>query len=307
MIYFHEGLPGSGKSYEAMVHHMIPALRNRRRVVTNIHGINYEKIAGLVGTTVDSLREILVSGEPKDGDDTVDWFIANAGKDSLLVWDEIQNSHPSGRTQLPTHVTKFITEHRHDGLDIILMGQDRDDCHNLWRRRIETVVYFLKLSAVGKENSYKWEILQKQRKNKFVATGSGIKKYEKQYFGTYASHTKGTEHTKAYQTSRTNFLKNKSFTVVVPCFLLVLVWAVYTVIGFFNPANASASSKSVSTYQRPKEASTNVDDYAVSDSPKETSRHKPEEPQKPDLPPPPIDYFDQMAESYRVRRHSHRH
>ena len=84
MIYFHEGLPGSGKSYEAMVHHMIPALRNRRRVVTNIHGINYEKIAGLVGTTVDSLREILVSGEPKDGDDTVDWFIANAGKDSLF-------------------------------------------------------------------------------------------------------------------------------------------------------------------------------------------------------------------------------
>jgi len=36
MIDLLEGIPGSGKSYEAVVYHVLPALKNGRKVVTNL-------------------------------------------------------------------------------------------------------------------------------------------------------------------------------------------------------------------------------------------------------------------------------
>lgn len=45
MIIFHEGLPGSGKSYEALVKHIIPSLEKGRKVYARLNGFNYEKVS----------------------------------------------------------------------------------------------------------------------------------------------------------------------------------------------------------------------------------------------------------------------
>lgn len=53
MLIFHEGLPGSGKSYEALVSHIIPRLKDGRTVDAYIEGLNFEKIAELAEITLE--------------------------------------------------------------------------------------------------------------------------------------------------------------------------------------------------------------------------------------------------------------
>ncbi|KAB1128555.1 zonular occludens toxin, partial [Escherichia coli] len=59
MFVFHEGLPRSGKSYEAMVKRIIPALLKGRKVYARLNGINHEKVAEASGLSVERVRELL--------------------------------------------------------------------------------------------------------------------------------------------------------------------------------------------------------------------------------------------------------
>ena len=66
MIVFHEGLPGSGKSYEACVMHIIPALKAGRDVLTNINGINHKKFAELTGIPLPIVqKQLICSAHPE--------------------------------------------------------------------------------------------------------------------------------------------------------------------------------------------------------------------------------------------------
>ena len=232
-IHFHEGLPGAGKSYEACAMHILPALRHGRPVVTNMEGVNHKQFAEMAGLTIDQCKDLLIQEAPEAGEPTREFFMRASIKDCLIVWDEIQDTFPAGRDKVPVEWSKFIASHRHEGQDIILMGQDQTDVHKIWRNRIESIVYFTKLTAVGKPNGYKWEKFQKQGK-KFVKTASGTRNYKSEFFGLYQSHTQGTNNTDVYQDKRTNVFKQGiGFTVMLPAFLLVLGWAVYYLIGFF--------------------------------------------------------------------------
>ena len=153
MIIFHEGLPGSGKSYEALVKHIIPSLQKGRKVYARLNGFNHEKVSKLTGKTVDELKD-LYTEITEEQVHTVYDLVEN---DSLLVLDELQNFFPSGRQKLSDEMTQFIAEHRHRGMDIICMGQALADCHTTWKRRIERKITFLKLSMLGMDKKYKWE------------------------------------------------------------------------------------------------------------------------------------------------------
>src|SRR5690606_9456961 len=214
-LYFHEGLPGAGKSYEAVVYHILPALKSGRQVITNIRGINAEKLAELTDEPLEYIQLLLLyiepaeqDGEASDIEKVKDCFANETPDNAMIVWDEIQDYFPSGNYKLPIHQQKFWTEHRHRGLDIIIMGQDRDDVHKIIRSRIEAITYFLKLKAVGKPDNYKWEHYEKQSKGKFVKIGAGVRHYEERYFGTYASHRREGIRSKVYTTGRTNVLAN---------------------------------------------------------------------------------------------------
>ncbi|WP_301886134.1 zonular occludens toxin domain-containing protein [Pseudomonas aeruginosa] len=67
-IEYHEGLPGAGKSYEAVVFHIIPALKSRRSVVTNIRGMNYERLSELTGEPLEMIKLLLINVEPAEQD-----------------------------------------------------------------------------------------------------------------------------------------------------------------------------------------------------------------------------------------------
>lgn len=87
MLIFHEGLPGAGKSYEAMVHQVIPALQKGRKVFAYIEGLNNEKIADVMGETVGYVESLLIP-LTRDQVPTIHEHVEN---DSLVVIDELQN------------------------------------------------------------------------------------------------------------------------------------------------------------------------------------------------------------------------
>lgn len=249
MIIFHEGLPGSGKSYEALVKHIIPSLEKGRKVFARLNGFNYEKVSELTGRTVDELKELYTEVTEEQVHEVYD-IVEN---DCLLVIDELQNFFPSGRSKMSDKMTQFIAEHRHKGIDIICMGQALSDCHLTWKRRIERKITFLKMSMVGMDNKYRWEMYQGSINGAkgditFKKVKSGTEKYDSKYFGSYLSHQLTTDNTDVYSDDRVNIFKSKQFKVYLPIFLCVFVFAIYYLVGFF-----SGETKIVNTI--PKEPS----------------------------------------------------
>ena len=159
--------------------------------------------------------------------------------DCLLVLDELQNFFPSGRQKLSDEMTQFIAEHRHRGMDIVCMGQALADCHTTWKRRIERKITFLKLSMVGLDNKYKWEMYQGSINGQkgdvvFKKIKSGTEKYDSKYFGSYLSHQLTTDNTDVYSDDRVNIFKSKQFMLYLPIFIGVISFAIYFLSSFFS-------------------------------------------------------------------------
>ncbi|MEE2023612.1 zonular occludens toxin family protein [Alkalimonas mucilaginosa] len=234
MIIFHEGLPRSGKSYEAIKEHIIPALTKGRKVFARINGLNYEQIAKLADITLEECQQLLFHIT----EEQVPTIYEHVENDALVVIDELQNFFPSGRGKLSDDMTKFITEHGHSGLDILTMGQAISDCHNLWRKRTQRKIQFLKLDMVGKDNSYKWTAYTNRPDPKgeptWVKITSGTKKYDPAYFGAYLSHQPDTENKDNLEDARLNIFNAKSLRYGVPLVLFLAVYAVYHLYSFFS-------------------------------------------------------------------------
>jgi len=314
-IEYHEGLPGAGKSYEAVVFHIIPALKERRSVVTNIRGMNYEKVAELTGEPLAMIQLLLINVDPAEQDSAdgevqrcINEMCDKTPDNALIVWDEIQDYFPSGNYKLPLNQQKFWTEHRHRGLDIIIMGQDRSDVHKIIRNRIRTVIYFLKQEAIGRPDYYKWEIYQKQRFGKFEKTGSGTRQYDKTYFGTYMSHRREGMRAKVYTTKRTNMLKNSSGLMFgVPLAFGAAIFAVVHLWNFFHPEPKSAPT-TVKVERAPVPAPEPLPEPVVASNlanPLPPGFHVSQPSQEPEQQAEPevvaIDYFDRLAQQYQVR------
>lgn len=234
MIIFHEGLPRSGKSYEATKEHIIPALKKGRKVFARINGLNYEKISELAQITLEECQQLLFHIT----EEQVPTIYQHVENDALVIIDELQNFFPSGRSKLSDEMTKFITEHGHRGLDILTMGQAISDCHNLWRKRTQRKIQFLKLDMVGKEDTYKWTSFTNRPDPKgeptWVKINAGVKKYDPAYFGAYLSHQPDTENKDNLKDDRLNILKTKGIKFGIPAAVCVGAIAIYYLYGFFQ-------------------------------------------------------------------------
>ncbi len=124
MLIFHEGLPGSGKSYEALISHIIPRLKDGRTVDAYVEGLNFEKIAELCEITIEECQERLKQITREEV-----LNIHNHVRDkSLVIIDEAQNFWPNGRGKLAQPIIQFITEHRHRGLRCGAHGAEPQRC-----------------------------------------------------------------------------------------------------------------------------------------------------------------------------------
>ena len=260
MFIFHEGLPGCGKSYEAMVERIVPALSRvdkvgksiPRKIFARIDGLNFEKIAELTKLDISVVRENLITVSESD----VFNLYSIAENDSLVIIDELQNYWPQSRAKPDDNIVKWIAEHRHKGQDIVGMGQSFADVHTLFKRRCDRKIQFQKLSMLGKDNKYRWIAYQGSLNEKgevlFKKVKSGTKTYDKKYFGSYSSYESGTDNTDTYSDDRMNVFKTPLFRLVLPLTFFAACFAVYQLFSFFD------SEKKVNVPSKKRQTSSSV-------------------------------------------------
>lgn len=258
MLIFHEGLPGSGKSFAAMVDHIGPALKKGRKVFAYVEGLNHEKIAEALELPLETVQELLRQVQREHVLNIYE-YVEN---DALVVIDELQNFWPSGRQKLSPEITQFVTEHRHRGLDVLCMGQALADCHTLWRRRIENRIVFSKLVALGSDKRYSWTVFKQTRPDNWEKTTGGIGRYNPAFFGTYASHTDGTENTEHYNDKRALIWNSSVFKYVLPVFLVVAALSFWFVVKVFSSSDLGLSKSEI----RPGSKSASVEPVRISET-----------------------------------------
>jgi zona occludens toxin len=234
-IIFHEGLPRSGKSYEAMSRHIANALKAGRFVDAYIEGINHEKIALALEMPVEVVQGLLHTFTREQ----VPTIYRHVRNNALVVIDEAQNFWPTGRQRLDPQITQFITEHGHRGLDILIMGQVLSDVHKLWRGRVRTKVVFNKLDAVNLEKRYNAQTWLATAPEKFKLVGNETGIYDEKWFGTYASHVDDSIQTSNFKDDRANIFKNWKFRYGLPVAGILGVasagYLIYLFSGGLNP------------------------------------------------------------------------
>lgn len=230
MIVFLQGLPGSGKSYEAVVTQIIPALKNGRQVDAYIEGLDFARIAEAAELPVDRVQDLL---QPITREQ-VEVIYKAARKNALIVIDEAQNFWPTGRQKLSPEITQFITEHRHLGQDIILMGQVMGDVHKLWRGRVDQRNSYQKLDAVGLEKRYAITVEKATSPERFQVITKTNNKYDEKYFGTYASHVDSSVNTLNFKDPRASVRNAFWFKWGVPLTIGLSTWGAYQAWGFFH-------------------------------------------------------------------------
>lgn len=217
-----EGIPGSGKSYEAVVYHVLPALQAGRKVITNLP-LNVEAFRAIdpaypglievrrrcqpIRGTWDANRmddagdgqafEVDKDGELRLADVSVPlfgqvwdfyttWRHPETGHGPLFVIDECHVAFPKIGTDKA--VIEWFKLHRHFNVDVLLMTQSfRDVCPSI-AMLMGVLVKCRKADILGKKDRYIRKVHGGYR-GAIISTEE--RPYKPQYFHLYKSHTQG--------------------------------------------------------------------------------------------------------------------
>jgi len=202
------GRPRSGKSYEAVRYHIIPALLKcqtykkdneehetiGRMVVTNIP-INIEKVRQIYGDEAADLI-VIVKTEFNDygnvrpfsvpDDFTRHNWTNELGQGPLFVIDE---AHLSVGRDCKKEVREYYSMHGHYGHDIILLSQDPAKIHKDIKSMVEVSWRCIKKSVYGDNDSYIKKTYHGVAARNADFVHEEERKYDPHYFPFYQSHT----------------------------------------------------------------------------------------------------------------------
>lgn len=196
------GRPGSGKSYEAVIRHIMPALLKHRKVVTNIP-LNVDWFCSVVG---EHCRDLMVQIEGgfhnyggkryfSDAEHFLryqDWRNED-NQGVFFVVDECHLCMPrtagAGEDRVSTQqeLKEYLSMHRHYGHDILLLSQNFRKVDRDVVDMIQNCYYTIKKSFLGQDDKYICKVADGVSRN-IVATHE--REYEPKYFAAYQSHTK---------------------------------------------------------------------------------------------------------------------
>lgn len=215
-----EGIPGSGKSYEGVAHHILPALKAGRKVITNLP-LNIDAFAA-IDPTYRLLIEIRTKPLPQIGD----WNAANIAEveafrlwpqdrepvqasenvftfgaiwDYYSTWRGSKNEGPLyvidechvalPKLGTPDSVVQWFKLHRHYNAEVLLMTQSFRDINQPIAQLIATLIKCRKADILGKKGSY---IRKVHAGYRGAVIQTDEREYEKQYFGLYRSNTQSS-------------------------------------------------------------------------------------------------------------------
>ncbi len=190
------GTTGSGKSYEATVYHVLPALQRGRKVITNLP-LDLEKFSAIDASYRDliEIRTTVGRGLREDGtpsrsfasvEDYHDDWRHSDGFGPLFVIDECHFCLPKIGTSRA--VTEWFSMHRHYNVDVLLISQSAAKL-NMDIRDLVHICYKVRKSlAFGKDKEYIRRVFDGIRGSEIE---SSERKYKPEFFGLYKSHTQG--------------------------------------------------------------------------------------------------------------------
>ncbi|HCF0732780.1 TPA: hypothetical protein NH701_003134 [Pseudomonas aeruginosa] len=235
------GQPGGGKSHEAVVYHVVPALNQGRKVITNL-ALDMDKFKAFFPESwhLIELRDSTVevfdneSGEEESRvvrpfsrvDHYADpWRHPDEGFGPLYVIDECHLSIPLRGTPVP--VEEWYSLHRHELADVLLITQSYGKINRAIRDLVQVVYRCKKATAFGTNDRY---IRKVQDGLRGEVVNTSIREYQKQFYGFWKSHTRSSA---AGQELAANDIvpiwKRWPFKGAALCFLIVICLSTWNV------------------------------------------------------------------------------
>ena len=217
-----EGIPGSGKSYEAVVYHVLPALQKGRLVITNLPLVvemfaavnpDYRDLIELrtrtqpIRGTWDAERvdekgngnafELFEDGHTDKPDVKVslfghvwdywtEWKHPKTGQGPLFIIDECHVGMPKLGTD--TQVIEWYKLHRHFNADVLLGTQNFRDMNSSIAGLLAILIKVRKADILGKAGHY---IRKTHGGYRGGVVSTEERKYKPEFFKFYRSHTQG--------------------------------------------------------------------------------------------------------------------
>lgn len=244
------GLPGSGKSYSVVEQVLIPALKDGRRIVTNVP-LKMETIYEDYPSADIELFDLTnVASEFFDLD------LHESRRGAVWIIDECWKRFPQGTRvdAIPKPVGAFFAEHRHfvgdDGFstEIVLVCQSITQLAAFIRELVDTTYITKKMDKVGQDGRFRVDIyagpqnLTRPDREQFVRQSFGT--YKKSVWRYYSSHTRnrtsfgaGNEKTVGRSGS---IWKSPIFILGIPAGVIGATVAVVNLVSFFGGSHAQA-------------------------------------------------------------------
>lgn len=197
MIHGISGKSGGGKSYEAVVSHIIPIVtKDKRKVVTNLP-LNVDHFVAIYGEYCRDLIEVVDGKFHNYGEERPfskiehytrhkDWK-NEKGQRVYFFIDECHLVVPKGSTD--KLLVQWYSMARHSGYDIMLITQNfrkvdydvKDNIGNHYRA--------IKKSMMGQDDKYILKVHDGHSSSNASVVATHERIYEKKYFNFYISHT----------------------------------------------------------------------------------------------------------------------
>ncbi|HHT7633065.1 zonular occludens toxin family protein [Pasteurella multocida] len=251
------GVPGSGKSYEVVKSVILPAIEIGRRVVSNVYGLDKEKIysyllnknrkltANQLGELVYVENEQCLMPDFLPSMENQDSF-CQAG--DLIVIDEVWRIWGNDK-EIPQNHRSFIAEHRHfshpqTGLtcDLVVINQNVSQIPRFIKDRIETTYRMQKHVALGLRNRYRVDVFQGVKLFKCNRVTYYQEKYDKSIFELYKSY-EGSNARETITDKRQSIFSSTKLLVYILGLLVLMGLSVYFFYDFFNTDMQSSSSE----------------------------------------------------------------
>lgn len=261
-----EGIPGSGKSYEAVTFHVLHALAQGRKVITNLplQVAEFEKISATYRDLIELRHKSspvlgtwdparvdengngeafqLLTGVPiqKSGVDNgvfgsvwdyyTTWKHPRTGQGPLFVIDECHTSMP--KLGIDMQVVEWFKLHRHFNCDVLLATQNFRDVNQPIANLLAMLVKVRSADVLsGKKDSY---IRKVHAGFRGAVISTEIRKYQVEFFLLYKSHSQGNSVAESTASDVSPMLvKFKRFSRVF--YLVTAVYCVWAGYRWFQP------------------------------------------------------------------------
>lgn len=257
-IYAYVGMPGSGKSYDVVANQILPALKQGRRVVTNIP-LHMDVIRQLIpDAQVDELPIERIETQPE----LIEEY---ARPGVVLIIDECWRLWPSGLKahQVPEVYKTLLAEHRHrvdeagNAMLIVLVTQDLAQLSAFARQLVEQTFYHTKLTHLGSAGTFRVDVYRGPQTGANPPRSERLReilgRYDRSVFKLYKSHTMSEASGQAGANEKTmdprgNVWRRPMLWVTALACVVFLAWGVPKAVQLLhNPSGRAAPAASGAT------------------------------------------------------------